>query len=63
MIYATHRHRIPEDHPRDAACVSPAVCEICGEIEPYDCFAGTWFCKRCLRPFFMGFLVSRAVGP
>lgn len=61
MIYITHRSHVPEDHPKDAACVSPAVCDICRMDEPHDCFANVWFCKRCTRPFMFGFLIGGAV--
>lgn len=58
MIYACHRHAIPPDHPEGSACIMPALCEICGEREPYAGFADVWFCTACTRPFLLGIRIG-----
>ena len=36
----------------------PALCEICGEREPYAGFADVWFCTACTRPFLLGIRIG-----
>ena len=61
MIYR-FREGIPADHPRDAACIMPEVCGICGSRPPRADYARLWMCEVCMRPFFIGLRVGDHIG-